>query len=497
MTATVQPTATESVYLTGAWEPVQQEVTSTDLLVEGTIPDYLDGRYLRNGPNPAAEVDPATYHLFSGDAMVHGLSLRDGKAQWYRNRWVRTAAVRKALGEPTVATGSSAGTSLIGPNTNALSHAGRTLALVEGGIANYELNDELDTVGPCDFQGTLHGGYTAHPKIDPDTGEMHAVSYSFARGNTVQYSVIDTSGRARRTVDVKVQGSPMMHDFTLTEKYVVFYDLPVTLDTAMITKSVPMPPILRKPAQLVMQSLIGKIKIPGPIAARASQLSGKSPSIPYSWNPKYPARIGVMPREGGNADVRWFEIEPCYVFHPLNGYSEMRDGQEVVVIDLVRYDSMFSADVLGPSDARGLLDRWVINLTKGTVTMERRDDRHLEFPRINEELTGKKHRYGYLPCIAGAFESDGKVDGSLVKFDYQTGTDIRTTLDSLAVGEMSFVPNPSGTAEDDGVLVGFGLSAGTSQGKFVVLDAQTLELAATVDLPQRVPAGFHGNWAPR
>lgn len=84
-------------------------------------------------------------------------------------------------------------------------------------------------------------------------------------------------------------------------KYVVFYDLPVTLDMSMISQSVPVPRLLRKPAQIVMNSLIGKVKIPGPIAAKASQYSGKSPSIPYSWNPKYPARIGVMPREGDDA----------------------------------------------------------------------------------------------------------------------------------------------------------------------------------------------------
>jgi carotenoid cleavage dioxygenase-like enzyme len=109
-----------------------------------------------------------------------------------------------------------------------LTHAGRTLALIEGGVTNYELTDELDTVGTCDFDGTLAGGYTAHPHRDPHTGELHAVPYSFAHGRTVQYSVIDTRGRARRTVDIEVSGSPMMHDFSSTDKYVVIYDLPLT-----------------------------------------------------------------------------------------------------------------------------------------------------------------------------------------------------------------------------------------------------------------------------
>ena len=147
-----------------------------------------------------------------------------------------------------------------------LAHAGKTLALVEGGVANYELTDELDTVGACDFDGTLTGGYTAHPHRDPRTGELHAVSYSFARGRTVQYSVIDTHGHARRTVDIEVSGSPMMHDFSLTDKYVVLYDLPVTLDPMQVLPK-KMPRWMRQPAQLVAQAVVGRVPVPGPIAA--------------------------------------------------------------------------------------------------------------------------------------------------------------------------------------------------------------------------------------
>jgi len=216
-------------YLDGEFAPVDREYTLTDLEVAGTIPDYLDGRYLRNGPNPIGEIDPQLYHWFVGDGMVHGIRIRDGKAEWYRNRWVRGPQTARALGE-TPPTGDFR-LSGIGANTNVIGHAGRTLALIESGVANFEMTDELDTVGVCDFDGTLTGGYTAHPKRDPDTDELHAVSYSMYRGNTVQYSVIGADGRARRTVDIEVTGSPMMHDMSLTQKHVIFYDLPVTFDT--------------------------------------------------------------------------------------------------------------------------------------------------------------------------------------------------------------------------------------------------------------------------
>jgi carotenoid cleavage oxygenase len=491
-------------YLDDVLAPVSTEVTATDLAVTGHIPEFLDGRYLRNGPNPVAEVDPATYHWFSGDAMVHGVALSDGKACWYRNRWVRTAAVCAALGEP-APTGLNphAGMLSVGPNTNVLDHAGRTLALVEGGGANYQLTGDLDTVGPCDFDGTLAGGYTAHPHRDPRTGELHAVSYSFGRGRTVQYSVIDTAGRARRTVDIEVSGSPMMHDFSLTDKYVVIYDLPVTFDPVQILPT-NVPRWLSLPARLVMQSVIGRVRIPSPIMTTINRNRQPMNRMPYTWNDSYPARIGVMPREGGNKDVRWFDIEPCYVYHPLNAYSEVRDGSEVLVLDVVRYERMFDRDRRGPGDTAPTLDRWTINLTTGAVSSERRDDRSQEFPRINETLLGSRHRYGYTVGFDGGYLDSGrtKMSTSLYKHDYTTGSSMIAPLDpELLIGEMSFVPRPAaGSAslsEDDGILIGYGYHRGRDEGQLLLLDAETCESVATVHLPQRVPMGFHGNWAPQ
>lgn len=495
---TAAKATTRNPYLEGFLAPVKKEVTASDLPVTGQIPDYLDGRYLRNGPNPAAEVDPATYHWFSGDGMVHGVALRDGKACWYRNRWVRSPSISSRLGDKAPRLDPRAGMLVLGANTNVMAHAGRTLALIEGGVANYELTDELDTVGTCDFDGTLTGGYAAHPHRDPATGELHAVSYSFARGRTVQYSVIDAAGRARRTVDIKVSGSPMMHDFSLTEKYVVLYDLPVTFDPVQALPT-NVPRWLSLPARLVMQSLIGRVRVPSPITAMINRDPTPSDRLPYKWNPNYPARIGVMPRDGGNAVVRWFEIEPCYVYHPLNAYSEDRDGTEVLILDVVRYDRMFDRDRRGPGDSRPTLDRWTINLTTGAVSSERRDDRPQEFPRINETLLGGRHRFGYAVGTDGRYLSGGANDFStaLYKHDYATGSSVAAPLDAdLLIGEMSFVPHPDGRAEDDGLLMGYGYHRGRDEGQLLLLDAATLESVATVHLPQRVPMGFHGNWAP-
>lgn len=498
MTTVESNPATANPYLAGFMAPVHTEVTAVGLKVTGHIPEHLHGRYLRNGPNPAAEVNAVDYHWFAGDAMVHGLALRDGSAQWYRNRWVRTAAVARTLGEQPPATlDARAGMLSVAPNTNVIEHAGQTVALVEGGGANYRLTDELDTVGTCDFDGTLQGGYTAHPHRDPKTNELHAISYSFARGRSVQYSVIDTGGRVRRTVDIDVHGFPMMHDFSLTEKYVVVYDLPVTFDpSAAVPDSVPR--WLQRPARTMLQVLAGRVPVPGPVAARIARDTGRILSLPFAWDPMYPARIGVMPREGGNADTRWFDIEQCYVFHPVNAYSEDRDGQEVLVLDVVRYPRMFDRDRRGPSDGRPSLDRWEINLTTGVVRTDTRDDRQQEFPRINEALTGLPYRYGYTVGADGLFDGSGDTRTAVYKQDFHTGGSIKAPLDDdLLVGEMSFVPNPDARAEDDGVLMGFGQHRERDEGQLLILDAPTLEPVAIVHLPQRVPLGFHGNWCPQ
>ena len=165
---------TENPYLAGNFAPVADELTAFDLPVEGRIPDELCGRLLRIGPNPIAP-DPANHHWFAGNGMVHGVRLREGRAQWYRRRYVRDDQVVRLKGWPAVA----------GPkpdfqlgdgvaNTHVIAHAGRTYAIVEAGNLPVELDYELETVARSDFSGTLPAGFSAHPHRDPASGEEHA-----------------------------------------------------------------------------------------------------------------------------------------------------------------------------------------------------------------------------------------------------------------------------------------------------------------------------------
>ncbi|MDO9456463.1 carotenoid oxygenase family protein [Nocardioides sp.] len=457
-------------YLEDGFAPVHDELTAFDLDVTGTLPDHLDGRYLRIGPNPAT--DPGDdYHWFLGEGMVHGVRLEDGVARWYRNRWVRPAEGDFA------------------PNTNVIGHAGRTLALVEAGAPPYELGDELDTVGRSCFAGDLRAGYTAHPHEDPVSGELHAVSYSWTRGNRVDYSVIGTDGQLRRQVEVEVHGSPMMHDCAITENYVVVYDLPVTFDIDMVAGKMPRP--LRLPARLALNRVVGRNPVPDRVVDAMARGNGVPSQLPYSWDDDYPARIGLLPRDSVDGrDVRWFDIDPCYVFHTLNAFEVPETGE--VVIDAVRHDRMFATVFTGPDEGPTSLVRFTLDLGSGKAREHRYDEHSQEFPRHDERLTGRRHRYGYSVGF-----DDGGLGDTVLRHDTVAGTTaVRRLGAGLEAGELVFVPSSPDAAEDDGVLMGYVTDRPTGRSTLRVLDAATLDDVATVHLPGRVPAGFHGNWVP-
>jgi len=474
----------DSPFLTENFRPVREEISTGPLTVTGSIPGHLDGRYLRIGPNPIADVDPATYHWFLGDGMVHGVRLRDGKAQWYRSRYVRSADAMRRLGEPLPEDQTRRGTS---PNTNVIGQAGRTFALVEGGPPPYELTDELDTVGACDFDGTLPGGYTAHPHLDPGTGELHAVSYLWAWGKRVRYTVLGTDGRIRRSVDIDVGGVPMMHDFSLTEHYVVLYDLPVTFNTA---RAVSTQPRLRRPlARFMLARALNRPALAERLVnamVRAGGARYDARNFPYVWNPRHQARVGVLPRDGGSADVRWFDVNPCYVFHPLNAY----EADDTLVLDVVRHERVFSTEMRGPAEGTPTLDRWTVDLLAGKVLESRLDDRDQEFPRIDERLTGHPHRYGYTV-------NSGSGENYVIKHDFAHGdSTVRSLGSRRQTSEFSFIPDRPDAAEDEGTLIGYVYDRDTDRSDLVLLDAGTLEDVAAIHLPTRVPQGFHGNWIP-
>ena len=429
-------------HLRGNFAPVKDELTAHDLPVQGAIPRELRGRYVRNGPNPKTG---QSGHWFVGDGMLHGVELADGRPVSYRNRWVRTRAFVEDTpsfrpdGERDLTVGLA--------NTHVVEHAGRILALVETSLPT-EVTRGLDTIGCFDFGGRLTTGMTAHPKHCARTGELHFFGYSY-RPPYLVYHCADAAGRLVQSEVIEVPGPTMIHDFAITERHVVFMDLPVVFDLGLA-------------------------------------MAG---TMPYRWSDEYGARVGVMPRGGTKADVRWFEVAPCYVFHPLNAFE---DGG-AVVMDVVRYPELWRADASGA--AKACLHRWRIDLAGGGVGEQPLDDRAIEFPRCDERRVGLANRYGYAVYTERGV--DRNTGTSLIKYDL--GGQASATHDfglGRIPAEPVFVPASPWAAEDEGWVLTYVYDTARDGSDLVIVDASrfTAKPVAVVRLPQRVPFGFHGSW---
>ncbi len=431
----------QDFHLRGNYAPIADEAELTDLAVEGAIPAELDGLYVRNGPNPKSGTSP---HWFLGDGMLHGLRLRQGKALWYRNRFIRTRQLEGAryMSEDLKIDHT------VGPaNTHIVPHHGELFALVESSFPT-RISTGLDTEGVHDFAGKLKHAFTAHPKICPQTGEMHAFGYSVFPPFCV-YHRVARDGSLAQTMEIPVAAPTMMHDFALTASHVIFMDLPVVFD---------------------------------PVQAAAG-------TMPFRWSDEHSARLGVLPRNGTAADIRWFEVAPCYVFHVANAFED-ENGR--IVMDVARYDELWRAGS-GTFNAANLY-RWRLDLTAGSVSEQPLDDMIVEFPRVDDRRTGVSHRHIYT---AGTTRQDLGEFRQLIKYDLTNGNRFAQDFGADAIlSEFTFVPAQGSTEDDAGWLMGFVYSGKTGTSDFLILDAQTLERppVARIPLPRRVPQGFHGNW---
>ena len=432
-------------HLRGNYAPVHEEVTAFDLQVTGSIPAELSGRYLRNGANPKSGWSP---HWFAGDGMIHGIELRDGAAQWYRNRWVQT----RSLNEPKarmIGEDGSVDRTIGVSNTHIVGHAGKILALVESSFP-CELSPELETIGVYDYDGKLESAMTAHPKLCPVTGELHFFGYGFFEPY-LTYNRVSAAGELVQSEPIDVTGPTMIHDFSITENHVIFMDLPVVFDL-----------------DLAMQG-----------------------GMPYKWDDDYPSRVGVMPRSTADAtygsdDVTWFDVDPCYVFHPMNSFE---DSEGKIVMDTARYPELWRQNTNFQNDAA--LHRWTMDIASGKVSESGLDDRAIEFPRVAESLVGLENRFGYA---VASFEDQ---ESTLVKYDLETGASSAHSFGNEQIpGEAVFVPREAANSEDDGWLLTYIYDKPTDTSSFVVLDAADMskDPQATVKLPQRIPFGFHGSW---
>ncbi|KVH97319.1 Carotenoid oxygenase [Cynara cardunculus var. scolymus] len=304
-------------WLFGNFAPVQEETPPCkDLPVIGHLPECLNGEFVRVGPNPKF-APVAGYHWFDGDGMIHGLRIKDGKAT-YLSRYIKTSRLeqeeffggakfmkigdlkgmfgllmvtvqmlRTKLKVLDLSYGQGTG------NTALIYHHGKLLALSEGDkpYAIKVLEDgDLQTLGLMDYDKRLSHAFTAHPKVDPVSGEMFTFGYSQAPP-FVTYRVISKDGVMNDPVPITVPESIMMHDFAVTENYAIFMDLPLYF----------------RPKEMV-----------------------KGKKLIFTFDATKKARFGILPRYAKNElQIKWFELPNCFIFHNANAWEQ---GDEVVLI---------------------------------------------------------------------------------------------------------------------------------------------------------------------
>ena len=413
--------------------PVAEERPMQPVPVEGRVPAALRGTLFRNGPNPRRPEPDA--HWFMGDGMIHAFRLSDSGVE-YGNRWVRTAPWAQAGAE--ASDGRPGGFA----NTNIVGHASRLLALEEQHPPVAIDPVSLATDGAEDFGGGLPAGpFTAHPKHDPRTGALVFFGYG-AEGffeAAIRVGSVDAAGRTVRCETIKAPYAAMVHDFTVTERFVV----------------IPLFPLLADPEAGVV------------------------------WRQDRGAYLGVMDRQAGAASLRWVPAPPGFAFHVMNAWDQ--DG--VLSIDLMLSDAPpFFPDPSGkaPADAPSFLTRWTLDLRDlgAAVTSRRLSDLDGEFPRIDERFAGRPHRHGFFTTF-----------DAICHRNEATGAETLFRLpDGDSASEPVFVPR--GEAEGDGWLLAVLFRQERFRSELAIFEAMDVASGpvARAVLPCRVPAGFHGNW---
>ena len=463
-------------YRSGAWRPQSVEWRDDDVeVVEGQLPDDLDGLYARNTENPLHEAISA-YHPFDGDGMVHAIRFQGGRAR-YRNRFVRTeglvaeqeagASLWAGLAESPKAAVRTDGLTARGAmkdasSTDVVVHGGELLTSFWQNGELYRLDpDTLDTRGPTRWDGWFPPeGASAHTKVDPATGELFFFNYGKA-APYFHFGVVDGSGRLVHYEPISMPGPRLPHDIAITERFVVLNDLPMHWDEDLLERGVH--------------------------AVRMHDA---------------PSRFAVVPRRGTDADAMWFEADPTYVLHWTNAYEE---GDTVVLEGFHQGspsprkpeigDDMWMFRYLALDWMETRLHRWRFDLRSGRCTEERLRDGFSEFGIVSPDHVARRHRYVWAALGApGWFLFDG-----LVRHDADTGDDQVLRLpEGTYASEVGVAPKADARSEDDAWIVTFTIDVANDRSECLVLDGRRIDdgPVARLRLPERISSGTHACWAP-
>lgn len=466
-----QPSADRSdPYLGGSYAPIGSEDEHRLQVVEGEIPRDLFGVAVRNGPNPRF-TPPGRHHWFDGDGMLHAVSFENGEAV-YRNKWVKTAGFEREAAEGRALWGGIIESTRDNPkgapykdtaNTDVLAHRGKLYATWYLSGVPYEVNPRtLETIGPATFNGTRTTTMSAHPKVDPRTNELVYFEYGL-RAPFLSYGVVSAEGSVVHTAAVPTPGARLPHDMAITQNHSILMDLPVIVD---------------------MEAL-------------------KERKWRTFFDKGTPSRFAIIPRHGRTEDVRWFEADPCYIYHTANAW-ESADGTEITLVacrvddPLPRPRPEDGAHAAAMANLRVVakLQRWTFNLVTGQTKEEILDDTNTEFPSIDARRLGVPTRHAWNTIMD--VETTARFSG-IAHFDTDTGAQKRLEYGPGRFGsETPFAPREGATTEGDGYLISFVHDDREDQSEIWIVDALAVERGPVCRLrvPRRVPHGFHACWVP-
>ncbi|MEM9255003.1 MAG: carotenoid oxygenase family protein [Pseudomonadota bacterium] len=467
----------DSEFLKGYYEPLTAECTAPDLVIEGEIPREINGTFYRNGPNP--QIPPKNeYHFFTGDGMVHAFTFRDGRVS-HMNRWARTE--RFKIEERTRRSLFSGMNPLLTPpeyldfvlsdkegvaNTSVIYHGDRLLLLEEGHLP-FEMDPEtLASQGGWNFYGKLDTTMSAHPKVDPTTGDMHFHAY-MATGpftDDLGYYRVSHDGFMVSDHVFKAPYASMVHDFVVTENYVVFPVMPITGD--------------------IERAMAGR--------------------PPFAWEPDLATQVGVMPRNGTPDDIRWYEGDACYVFHFANG----RDHDGVITMEACHFDSPplfpMADGAPTPPNVHPSMARWTLDLKAQNprVTMNYLADHGAEFPVIDKRYAMRDYAHTWYTStdrtIPAHIPDSDVVYNAIVHFNVKTGSADTYAFTAGYVSEPVFIPRDESAAEGDGWVLSCVYDIASNTSALCVFDAQNISAGPVGKawVSHRVPVCFHGTWKP-
>lgn len=470
---------------TGFNTPSRIEADIADLQYTGTIPRELDGAFFRVQPDPQFPPRLGDDIAFNGDGMITRFHFHDGQCD-FRQRWAKTdkwklehaagkglfGAYRNPLTDDPGVKGQIRSTA----NTNAFVFAGKLWALKEDSPALVMDPATMETAGFEKFGGKMTGEtFTAHPKIDPGTGNMVAIGYA-ASGlctDDVCYYEVSPEGELLREKWFKVPYYCMMHDFGITPDYLVLHIVPSIGSWERLEQGKPH----------------------------------------FGFDTSLPVYLGIIPRRDDlkQDDIRWFKRDNCFASHVLNAWQ---DGSKIHFLTPEAKNNMFPffPDVndapFNPMEAASHLTDWTVDLASNGEEFDsvtRLTDTVGEFPRIDDRFAGRKNRYGWLlemdmrrPVETEARSAGGMLMNCLFLKDLKTGAEQHWWAGPAAtLQEPCFVPRSKDAPEGDGWIVQVCNRLDERRSDLLVFDALEIEKGpvATIQVPIRLRFGFHGNFA--